>query len=132
AAGVIVAGRAVNVVALPAALQILAGDRERESLRKRAVDLALIEVLVDLEVPACDRARHHRAFRAAIVEKAARLIGLLFGLDVHVQAASAERERQRCETRPLGEPCRDAPPLAAPMMEWLTLQSQTLQGPAGR
>lgn len=88
AAVVAVARRAVNVVALLPARQILRRNGEGKLIRNLAVDRSVVSQLVDVQMAASDRARNFRPLRPAISEKSRGLVGNILGLNVHVETAS--------------------------------------------
>src|SRR6516165_4967097 len=86
AARVVVAGGAIDVVAFPPTFQILASNREWESVCYHAIDFARIEQLVSPKMAVCHSTRHRWPLGPAVAEKRARVQRLVFGLNVHVQA----------------------------------------------
>src|SRR6185295_19019080 len=81
-----VTGRAVDAKALLTVRHGLLGelDLRRESLGKRAIDLAPIEMIVVLELAHRDRTWHVQAHRALIIEEGVLALGLVLLLKVHV------------------------------------------------
>src|SRR6185503_15533445 len=90
-----VARRAEDVVALAPAREHRGGDRHRELVRERAVDLPRVEQLVAVgqRVPR-HRVRDRHARGLAVVEEGARLERLVSGRIVHVLTTSGGRERR--------------------------------------
>src|SRR5271169_7168278 len=98
AAGVIVAGRAIDVVALAAAFQIRARDGEGKLVREDAIFFSGVEEFVEAELAARDGAGDDGAFAAAVVEERGGLVGQIFRLLVHVHAAACEQQSERAQT----------------------------------
>src|SRR5271156_2731604 len=95
AAGVIVAGRAIDVVALAAAFPVRAGDGEGKLVREDAIFFSGVEQFVETELAARDGAGDDGALAAAIVEERGGLVGQILRLFVHVHAAAREEQRER-------------------------------------
>ena len=111
-ADAVVAGRAVDVVALLAAQQhVAACSGSGFAVDRRAVDVAGEERLVLVEMAARHRARHQRPRGALVGEERAALERLVLRLVVHVLAAAGEHassERAAAATRGRDAAVRDA------------------------
>ena len=97
AAGVIVAGRAIDVVALASAFEICARDREGELVRDHAIFFSGVEKFVQAQLAARYGAGNHGALAAAVVEEGGGLVGQVLGLLVHVHAATCQQQRHRAQ-----------------------------------
>ncbi len=89
-----VAGRAINVEATLAALNILLGDGDRKLVDVLAVDFAGVARLVDAQVPSRHGSFHHRPRGAAVGEEIACSQRLVARLILHVLAAGGEQHQQ--------------------------------------
>src|SRR5262249_20086587 len=94
-AGLSVAGRAVDPIALLAAREQVGGDRQRRRLHGLAVRLAGVEDRVFLEVAARDGAFDERRGRAPVAEEVGERVRLVARLVVHVLAAGRHGTREQ-------------------------------------
>src|SRR5262249_28084076 len=94
-AEVIVARRAIDVVALLTALEIGFGNRERELVRFHAVFFAGVEQLIEAQLATRHRSSNRLALRASISEESGRFVRQILRLDVHVQPATGQRQDER-------------------------------------
>ncbi len=99
-----VARCAIDVETLPAALNVVAGDRDGELVDILAADLARVARLVDAQMAARHGPFHLGARRAMVGEEFACGQRLVARLIVHVLSATSERQdRQRRGAAP--DPC---------------------------
>src|SRR5947199_5199860 len=98
------AGRAINGVALTAAVQVFRSDRKREDRAVLPVDLAGVEIwiLVAVRQVRWNRAFHRESLTASVGKEVGRAQWDVFGLVVHVLPAAddrkgCERQRERSE-----------------------------------
>src|SRR5205807_9746806 len=107
----VVAGRAVDVVALAPAREQVGRERDGQLLDRPAARLPRIERRVGVDLPARDRALDARPRRLPVGEEAARLERLVARLVVHLLPARGGEQQdygKRC-----GQAAR-GPPAATP------------------
>src|SRR4029077_5527699 len=126
-------GRAVNVVALATALQIIARDRKWKLVCNHAVLPPRVQQFVQVKMAARDCPGNRRTLGAPVTEKLGRFVGQILRLNVHVEPAPRQQYPDHAETGDPALPRQSALAHASPSAgeSGLRLQSRILHESAG-
>jgi hypothetical protein len=85
------AGSAIDVIALPAALKVRLGDGERKHIGKLAVDATGIKKFIGSQVTPCNCPGNHGTLGTAIGKQGTGRKRVVSGFRMHIQAATLNK-----------------------------------------